>query len=215
MTSPTGLGGDIGNSGAPFIAAETPYLVDVEITGVAAILFHRWQCDSVEVKAKAAKGSKAKTTDDVQSYVWRDENELICIPGTYLTGTLTDKKTGAAKYRQDPRSPRKSALDLFKAGVVATTELAPLINSNGDKCTEWDYLDRRRVVIQGSITRERPAFLAGWSARFELSVLLPQYIPPALLHDVLIDAGRLTGIADFRPTYGRFQVTQFQVRELR
>lgn len=115
----------------------------------------------------------------------------------------------AAKFRQDPRSPRKSAMDLFKAGVVTLTELASL----GSK--DWDYLDARRVMVQRSaVTRQRPAFNKGWSAEFELQVLVPEYIDSQMLHDVAVQAGRLVGIGDFRPTYGRFQVTSWQVAAL-
>jgi len=78
--------------------------------------------------------------------------------------------------------------------------------------TTWDYLDQRRVTIQRSaITRMRPAFLAGWQATFEMQVALPEYIPPADLLSVFVDAGRLVGLADNRPSYGRFNVIQFKV----
>ena len=78
------------------------------------------------------------------------------------------------------RSPRKSAMDLFKAGVISLTPLASL----GAK--DWDYEDRRRVVVQRSaVTRVRPAMKQGWSARFEFAVQLPEYIAPELLHHAL------------------------------
>ena len=198
---------EVSNEGLESIQASEPYAVHVQIEGVAALLCHRWNVEAVAVKAAAVKGSKAKKTDDVASYVYRDDDGDICVPGAYLHGAIAGKQ-GAAKYRQDPRSPRKSALDLFKAGVVVLTELASL------GTTEWDYLDQRRVTVQqAGITRVRPAFKAGWKVAFDLQVLLPEYITPHLLHGVLNDAGRLVGIGDFRPTYGRFQVTQFEVQE--
>lgn len=179
-----------------------PYTARIRLTGAAPLLFHRWSNEAVEEKAKAAKGSKAKKSDNVESYVWRDADGDICLPGEYLRQSVIM----AAKFRQDPRSPRKSAMDLFKAGVVSLTELASL----GVK--DWDYLDQRRVVVQrNAITRMRPAMLTGWTAEVDLQVLLPEYITGQLLHAVLIDAGRLVGVGDFRPTYGRFQVTQFEV----
>lgn len=117
----------------------------------------------------------------------------------------------AAKFRQDPRSPRKSAMDLFKASIVTLTELAPL---NGGTET-WDYIDQRRVVVQRSaITRMRPAFNTGWTAEFEFSVLSPEYIDAALFREVLGLTGKLIGTADNRPTYGRFQVTHSEVVSL-
>jgi hypothetical protein len=129
----------------------------VAIQGSADLLFHRWNCEAVEAKSKAEKGSSAKKTDDLESYVYRNDGGELCIPGEYLRQALIH----AAKFRQDPRSPRKSAMDLYKAGVVSLTNLATL------GVSDWDYEDRRRVVIQRSgVTRVRPALRAGWSAEF-------------------------------------------------
>lgn len=195
--------GDPTNDGASTHKASTPYVATVTIEGVAALLFHRWSVDSIEAKANAAKGSAAKKTDDLESYVYRDEDGFICLPGEYLRMAIVT----AAKFRQDPRSPRKSAMDLFKAAVVTLTEHASL----GSK--DWDYLDRRRVMVQrNGVTRVRPAFQPGWQAEIQLMCNLPEYVDKHLLHGVLIDAGRLVGVGDFRPTFGRFQVKSFSVQ---
>jgi hypothetical protein len=51
----------------------------------------------------------------------------------------------------------------------------------------------------------------GWAITVQLLVNLPEYIPPDALQDVLVNAGRLIGLGDFRPTYGRFAVRQFEI----
>ncbi len=191
------------NDAADTIESGIPYLVDVELVGVSNFLFHRWSCDDVAAKSKAAKGSKAKKSDNVESYVYRNDDGELCVPGEYVRQAVIH----AAKFRQDPRSPRKSAMDLYKAGVVAMTELCSL----GVK--DWDLLDRRRVVVQrAGVTRERPAMRVGWKFECTLQVLVPEYIDTASLNDVLVNAGRLVGIGDFRPTFGRFNVTRFSAR---
>lgn len=199
----TAIGGEVPTNGSNFgIEMSMPYRVEVEIEGVCEMLFHAWNCESVQGKADAKKGSKEKKTDDIESYVYRNEENELCVPGTYLRGSIV----AAAKFHQDPRSPRKSAADLFKAAVVSMTPLASL----GTK--DWDYLDKRRVVIQRSaITRTRPAMRAGWKAKFVLMVNLPEYISPQFLNTVIVQAGGLIGVADFRPTYGRFNVISFKV----
>lgn len=189
------------NGAQPAIGASEPYTVTVEITGSADLLFHRWNCEAVDAKASAAKNSAAKKMDDLESYVYRDSAGMLAIPGEYLRQSIIT----AAKFRQDPRSPRKSAMDLFKAGVQTLTPLASL------GTPEWDYEDRRRAVVQRSaINRVRPAMRAGWKASFDIMVLTPEYIDRTVLNEVLSTAGRLVGVGDFRPTYGRFQVTQFK-----
>jgi hypothetical protein len=207
------LGGDVSNAGEDTITLDQPYTVHVTITGDSAILFHRWQSDSVEAKAKAAKGSTAKKTDDIESYVWRNDDGIISLPGEYLRGSMIDPRNGAAKYQQDPRSSRKSALDLFRAGIVSLTDLAPITRSDGHLAAEWDYVDQRRVTVQrAGVTRHRPALNAGWSAEVTLMCLLPQYIDQRLLHRTLTDGGRLVGVADFRPTFGRFSITRYEIQ---
>jgi hypothetical protein len=197
-----GLGPDVTNGATGSIELSIPYRVEVTIRGEADLLFHRWNCEAVEAKAKAAKGSAAKKTDDIESYVYRNSDGELCIPGEYLRQAII----AAAKYRQDPRSPRKSAMDLVKAAVVSLTPLASL------GVTAWEYEHRCRVQVQRSgVTRVRPAISAGWTATFLLMVNLPEYVSSGMLHGLVSDAGRLIGIADFRPTYGRFQVTRFEV----
>lgn len=206
------LNGDVSDSANETLALDQPYRVSVQITGDAPILFHRWQSDAVAAKAGAAKGSAAKKSDNVESYVWRDDNGHLCVPGEYVRGSLIDPRNGAAKYQQDPRSSRKSALDLFRAGVVSLTDLAVIVRVDGSKAEHWDYLDRRRVTVQrAGVTRERPAINAGWSCEVEFMILLPQYIDQRLFHRTLTDGGRLVGVGDFRPTFGRYSVTKFEV----
>lgn len=193
---------DATNGGAATIDASQPYRVAVQLTGTADLLFHRWNSQAVDEKAKAAKNSKAKKTDDIESYVYRNDDGHLCIPGEYVRQAVVM----AAKFRQDPRSPRKSAMDLYKAGVVPLTILA----STGK--TAWDYEDTRRVVIQrAGVNRTRPALKQGWKAEFEFLILTPEYIAPMDLHGVMTQAGVLVGIADFRPTFGRFAITSLEV----
>ncbi len=197
------IGGESPTNGANYgVELTLPFRAEVTIEGTAPFLFHRWNCESVESKSKAKKGSAEKKSDDVESYVYRNDKGELCIPGEYLRGAIV----AAAKYRQDPRSPRKSACDLFKACIISLTPLASL----GVK--EWDYMDKRRVVIQRSaITRNRPAMAEGWKVTFIFMVNLPEYVDPAMLNETIQSAGKLIGIGDFRPSFGRFNVTKFSV----
>lgn len=198
------LGGDTPTNGAAEVYnASLPYVAAIRIRGTADYLYHRWNVEAVEAKANAAKGSKAKKTDDIESYVYRMDDGGLAIPGEQLRMAIIN----AAKFRQDPRSPRKSAMDLFKAGVIVITPLSPVGKDT------WDYEHKCRVVVQrNGITRTRPALKAGWEVEFDVQINLPEYISAEILNEVAANAGRLLGLGDFRPTYGRFQVTNFMVR---
>src|SRR5262245_11047382 len=202
--------GSVTNDADVVIALNRPYTAQIDIEGVAALLCHRWSDDAVAAKASAAKGSAAKKTDDIESYVYRTPDGHVGLSGTQMFGAICGPQ-GAAKYRQDPRSPRKSALDLFRAGVAVLDDVTPLLR-DGRLCSTWDYLDRRRVTVQrAGVTRVRPAFVVGWRATFTIQVALAAYISPQILNEVIVDAGRLCGVGDFRPTFGRFNVVRFEV----
>lgn len=193
----------VSNDASSVIQTELPYEAIIKCEGTSALLFHRWSVDGVEAKSKAAKGSKAKKEDDLETYVYRNEAKELCIPAEYLRGAMIQ----AAKYRQDPRSPRKSAMDLVKAGIASLDDLC----STGK--TTWDFIDRRRVTVQrNGITRCRPALSSGWRFEAHFQVLLPEYLQPQFVNELAQSAGRLIGIGDFRPTFGRFQVVSFDSR---
>jgi hypothetical protein len=193
------------NGGKPDIDMQVPYIADITVRGVAPLLFHAWNVEAIDVKAGTAKGSKAKKTDDVESYVYRTTNGVLGIPGVNLHGALCI----AAKSMQDPRSPRKSLRDLVNAGIIALDPCAPF---HGNP-KAWDYIDRRRVTVQrNGITRSRPAMKEGWTVTFRMLVNTPEYITQPLLDSLVNAAGRLVGLCDHRPTYGRFAVNGIEYK---
>jgi hypothetical protein len=204
-----GLGSPPTNDAKVQLEWAAPFHVEVGIIGHADLICHRWSVDGVEEKSKAAKGSKAKKSDDLESYVYRNDEQQICLPGEYLRQSIIH----AAKFQQDPRSPRKSAMDLFKAGVVCLTPLAPILCP--EVTTEWHYVDRRRVMVQrNGITRHRPAFNVGWRIQAVLLITVAEYISADFLHQVATRAGQLVGVGDNRPTYGRYGISHFKVVNL-
>jgi hypothetical protein len=192
------------NGAHDIIDLSIPYRVTVALEGVAPLLFHAWNNESVAEKAAAAKGSKAKKSDDVESYVYRDADGNLGIPGKNLHASIVV----AGKSMPDPRSPRKSAMDLCRAGIVPLSIIAPF-----EPLTQrWDYEDKQRVTVQrAGVTRTRPAMREGWRATFTLLVNTPEYLNPQLVNQLIAQAGRLVGLCDFRPTYGRFAVVGYAV----
>lgn len=188
------------NDGEAAALASAPYRIAFTIRGVADLLFHRWSNEDVAAKATAKRGSAIKKTDNLEAYVWRDDDGMVCLPGVYMHKAIIE----AGKFMQDPRSSRaKQACDLFKAAFVPVTLLAPLGPT-------WEFEDKRRMVVNRSgITRTSPGFKSGWEAAFDFDVILPEYVSPDMFHEALSLAGRVIGLAQYRPTYGRFQIVKF------
>jgi hypothetical protein len=103
------------------------------------------------------------------------------------------------------------AKELVQAGVICEEIMSPIL-VDGEPTIDWDYLDKQRVTIMRSaITRVRPAFTKGWQCNFTLTVILPEYINLAFLRTLVDGAGKFIGLADFRPTYGRFAITRWEI----
>ncbi len=192
------------------IPSGIPYRMRFVVEGVAPILFHRYDCEAVDAKAKAGKGSAEKKSDNVDSYYYRDEEGRVCVPGEHVHGALIQ----AGRYEQDPRSSRKSAMDLIKAGVICEDNLIPVTRDDEFIMTA-DYLDKRRVtVMRAAIARVRPALMKGWRCEFTLLIATPELISPQLLRNLMNRAGMLCGWGDFRPQHGRFQVVSAEIQTL-
>ena len=111
----------------------------------------------------------------------------------------------------------KTYKDLFRAAVfVSPEQIKHGIAVPDELTTDGDaplYLDMRPVVVnRARVVRIRPAFKPGWSLDFEIEVLDDQ-LHPELIHDILMLAGKTVGIGDFRPKFGRFMVTQFDIHQ--
>lgn len=190
------------NGAKQAIEFSEPYMVSVTFQGTCDMLFHAWNCEAVAEKAAARKNSAAKKSDNLESYVYRNDKGELCIPGEYFRMSCI----GAAKFKQDPRSPRKSAMDLFKAGVIVLTPLCSL------KIKKWDYESKMGVKIQMSkITRVRPAIKSGWEVSCDFLIQVPEYIDLDMFIDTLTHAGKLCGVGDYRPSYGRFAIKNYEI----
>lgn len=186
---------------------EKPYQALVTVEGVAHLICHKFDCDEVEAKAAASKGSKTKKTDNLESYVYRVPGTNECgIPGKNVKAMLTSKKNGAAKSFSDPRSKMKSAAEMMQASIFVEPEVASL----GKKT--WDFVDRSHMNVQNrGIVRLRPGFTKGWHLSFIVNVVQPALVPPEFLRQVIDHAGNFCGLGDSRPDYGRFVVVEYEV----
>jgi len=189
----------VSNGAQNMIEMAVPYRATIKIVGTAKMLMHCWNNEAIAEKAAAKKGSAQKKTDDIESYVLRDRDGFIVMPCENFCAAIRM----AGKSHSDPSSPRKSLFDRLKAIVVPDKEYGRI---NGGVKT-WEIVDCRRVVIQrAGITRSRPAFFEGWTLEFTIMVLQPDYLPPALLAELVDQAGKFQGLGDFRPSHGRFRI---------
>ena len=173
--------------------APTFYDVEVTVEGTHQLLFH---CDPEPVGSFRGYEMGHAPKDKL----YRDDQGNICIPGRYLHGAILE----AAQHEPDPYNPRKNMHKLIRSSLVCLTELASL----GVK--KPHHIDQRKAIWHGMKSVWcRPAFEKGWQAKFLFRMAVE--IPSSVLNHLIQLAGRLVGLADFRPTYGRFTVIDYRV----
>jgi hypothetical protein len=191
------------------------YIVDVQVTGVAPLLEHRYPVPDF---ADLGKGSKLQTgspdyTQEWRKYLYVDSAGQVFQPAAHFEGAMTK---AAAGFKVTGKRG-KTYKDLFSSSVFVTPDQIPHgiaapqeLDADADKPL---YLDIRPVVVQRSrVVRIRPTFKPGWVLDFEITCIDDQ-IPSSVINEVLILAGRTVGIGDFRPKFGRFMVSRFEVRK--
>jgi hypothetical protein len=181
------------------------------IKSISPLMMHNGQLAdplnpySRAIKEITAKGKK-KTADDLERMAlleWEGglyigEGDVVVIPGTNIEGLLVE---GARKSRLGQQ---------FSAGVLCLDSW-PLIY-DGPKTIKKlkdnaKFRDTRKASVNSSsVMRTRPIFET-WSLKFEV-----MYLPSVVDHDqiikALVTAGRLVGLCDYKPKYGRFRVVE-------
>ncbi len=192
------------------------YTVSTIIEGVSPLLQHRFPMPDLDNLSKGAKKSTGSIdyTQEWKEYFYADSEERIFQPASHLEGALIK---AAVNFKiQGKRG--KTYKDLFKAAVFVEPDriyhngftVPDELDGDADKDI---YLDVRPVVVnRARVVRLRPAFKPGWKLEFEL-LCNDDEIHHNLLQDVLDHAGKTVGIGDYRPRFGRFNVTKFEVHD--
>lgn len=155
--------------------------------------------------ANKSRGKKQvyNPEEEAEKAIYRSENGKIYHPSEHILGALIK---GGVAFKFEGKKTYK---DCMKAGVVVEPECIPLLDKDGKQFKTWDEIDARNVVIQRArVIRWRPRF-NDWKMAFTISIIDEDNIPVSTLKDILERAGTI-GIGDYRPRFGRFQVTKFQ-----
>lgn len=181
------------------------------IESLSAMLQHRFG-DAEEMDA-ASRKVHIKTKDpraEAEKCVYRNETGHLYVPGAAIARSL--REAGAA-HKQ--RGSRKSLKYVIPAAILIPEEQVILRDSEGNPLTEFE-VDSRPVVIpatKGRIMRHRPRINKYW-AEFHIEID-EDMLEPALIHQLLIEAGLKCGLLDYRPErggpFGRFAVVSWQV----
>ena len=192
------------------------YTVDVSVIGVAPLIQHRYPMPDFNLAGKGGKKSTGSKdySDEWRGYLYADSEGRIYQPAEHFDGAI---KKAAVNFKVVGKRG-KSYKDLVSASVFVMPDfiyhegftVPESLDTDADKPL---YIDYRPVVIQRQrVARARPTFKTGWKLSFELQVIDDE-MPADILQDILTLAGKSVGIGDYRPRFGRFNVTHYEVHK--
>lgn len=191
------------------------YSVNVKVEGVAPLMQHRFPIPPDVLKQKGGKrvSGSVDYSQEWREYLYATPQGEIYQPSSHFEGALVK---AAAQFKVTGKRG-KSYKDLFNANVIVSPDVIlhgvnvpEELDADADKQL---YLDVRPVIVnRARVIRLRPTFKPGWKLEFEIQVIDDQ-LPAEILNDVLVLAGKTVGIGDYRPKFGRFLVSQFEVHK--
>ncbi|MBI2644709.1 hypothetical protein HYW94_00845 [Candidatus Uhrbacteria bacterium] len=191
------------------------YEVAVKIQGSAPLLMHKFSMEAtaeLEGTVKSRKTGPPLPEVEAEQGAYRldpangDKKGQLCVPGEHVYQTMVK----AASSFQVKGQGKKTFKDPVKGGVGVFPEYSGITNLKGEKL--YDYaIDKRPARIgTARVLRARPR-LEEWCTEFTLSVLDERILPVEVLQSILVRAGQHNGIGDYRPRFGKFIVTKFDV----
>lgn len=173
------------------------YKVRCEIQGISDLLQHRHPFPEETMETKKRTGDQDYSYEfELSKYALEDGR--LYQPSEHILSALTK----AAVNFKIPGARGKTYKDIIKASVFITPDNIPHKNQTCEKHRCWVKIQKASVI------RERP-LLKNWGLEFTI-IATDDQLNEKSLRDILTFAGTGIGIGDWRPRFGRFEVTKFE-----
>lgn len=172
----------------------------VRIEGTRPLLMHS---PSSMGESKKARGVIPSPEEEAEAALYKDGNGNIVVPARCVEGCIVKASAGKTAVGHGKKS--------YKNFVLGGAEVQPFeIPLEADPY----IIDRRRcVIMRQGIIRARPRF-DKWALEFNL-VITDGYLlghgQADALKTIIEEAGAHVGLLDFRPKFGQFKVTEFEM----
>jgi hypothetical protein len=180
------------------------YTIDVAIRGTSPLLQHAFPQTTI---AGLMEGTKKRTGTQDYSLEWMDTmyvdtQGFLYQPATHIEGAMVR----SAAYFKVAGGRGKTYKDVIRAHVYVSPPGTEILTIPRDDMR----INVTRVVVQRSaVARARLEIDRGWELAFCFEVL-EDGVRADDIRKILEHAGKATGIGDWRPKYGKFEVAHFQ-----
>lgn len=174
-----------------------------KIRGISPLLMHSTAGMSTEPKeGLKSKSDNLTGREEAEMGAYRDESGGLVFPTIAFSRTLWEAASGVKIGKMSARS--------LLAGIIQTSEFVAVVDpETGEQLRDFE-VDTRFVKIGNARVPRSRAKLMSWAI-----ILTVDYDEDLLhekaIHELLVKAGQLVGIGDYRPKtgggpFGRFAV---------
>lgn len=172
--------------------------IEVEITGVAPLLQHRFATEEHGENQSKTKKKVYVPQEEAEKCLYKNPKGEIYQPAEHIFQSMV---RAAVDFKFEKKRTYK---DVITSGIVVQPEEISVIYEG-----QYEIDARGAVVQRARVVRWRPRFNK-WKLRFTINILDDQNISIPTLKEILERAGCTKGIGDYRPRFGRFMVTAFK-----
>ena len=199
---------------------------EVTIKGTRPLMWHAFGPDSIALEKKEKTGVAGNDPEEWRKTLLVTKEGQLYFPPTYVFGTIRDGAKYTSRKRGTLQSFVSATLQVTDEQVLVDRWLPPEFSASTATMTMIEetpyltdpdqpvYLDIRSVrnpSTKARNVRYRIAAAPAWAIAFHL-LWDKTIISRAEMEAVVIDAGRLVGLADGRTIgYGRFELNSFTV----
>lgn len=173
--------------------------INVTIKGTAPLLQHKMTTEQeAQLASKTKKSAGQSKADKPEDFLYKIGDKIVQ-PSEHILQAIIKQ---LSNYKIQGKG-KKTYKELGKGSLNITPEYIEHKNQL------W-ITDTRTVIIpatKGRVVRNRPR-LNEWELAFTIE-LINDDLPVEVVKSALDDAGRESGIGDYRPRFGRFIVTTF------
>ena len=163
----------------------------VKIRGIKKLLMHKFVPQIGKGKKQVYEAEK-----EAEKGVYRNSEGKIYFPSSWFESTMIKMST------EFKMQGKKTYKEYIKGGIIIEPE--EIIADN----QEYEIFECPVVINRSKVVAWRPMF-KDWSCQFEIVNNDPVNLDTTTLKEILMSAGRLKGVGDWRPKYGQFVVEKF------
>jgi hypothetical protein len=182
-----------------------PLVISVEVKGIAPLLQHNIDGGEAQMlqKGKRKTSGVSDNPDEWKASLYKIAgNGKLGHPSAALESAFV---RAARDFKADKR---RTMAEVAKANFFCNQTYIELVGKKGP-----DRVNRCSVVnpnTRGRGFRYRPEFDAGWIGKVDLTLADLDLLPEDRAKEILEHAGRVIGIGDWRPKFGRFIITKWK-----